>query len=216
MAERVKGRKGPRYVFLLILAAYLLAVAGCTVYANQRHRDTLPLVELVRLQPREIHYTARGTAVMEDGRLLYSFPERVVLPAGIIEVGCRVEINGEDAGFVEEIIPKETTFDCAIQVENGSLSEGETVEVAIKGHTRRFEKTLPRGALTLEDGPGASVNLIEEQDGSWGKAYFVRQQPVAYYWPENSEFVMVPDSFEAEEPAAVGNGLFGGAEVKLW
>lgn len=67
-AEQVKGRKVPRYVFLLVLAAYLLAVAGCTVYANQRHQDALPLVELVRPQPREISYTARGTAVMESGR----------------------------------------------------------------------------------------------------------------------------------------------------
>lgn len=65
MAQRVKGRKGPRYVFLLILAAYLLAVAGCTVYANQLHRAALPLVELVRPQPREISLLAPGRGVRD-------------------------------------------------------------------------------------------------------------------------------------------------------
>lgn len=206
-----------RRVLLLILAAYLLAVAGCTVYADQRHRDALPVVELVRPQPREIEYTACGTAVMEDGRLIYSFPERVVLPDGIIGVGCQVEINGEAGGVVEEIIPKTTTFDCAVRVDTGRFQEGETVEVSIKGTTRRFEKTLPRSALAVEEGPGANVNLIEERDGPWGKAYFVTQYPVSYFWPQDTEteFVMVPDSFSAEEPVAVGDNLYAGAEVRL-
>lgn len=219
-------KRKTRTVLLLILCSYLCSIGAMTIYSQTGYIANLPAVRLTRPTKQEIPYELHAQATVEDGQLVCHVPFGSGVPGEVILPGQQAAVSkdGKESGKAvvdrqEGTVYERTGVTFYLEMTEGSLQEGEIVNIVIMGETKSYPGALARSALHTNGRGETYVYTVESQEGPWGTRYVLKEETVGAVWPPNndSEYVL-PSVNLGKTPVALFMDCerpYSGMEVRL-
>lgn len=215
-----------RKVVFIILVTYLAMIAIFTIYSQTGYIANLPGVRLGRPAEQEIPYELHAHAKMEDGQLVCCVPFGSGVPGDVILPGQEASLtkDGEPVGKAVVDRQEGTVYERGgvtfyLNVTEGALQEGDTVDIVIAGETKTYPGAVPRSAVHRNERGEACLYTVESQQGPWGTRFVLQEESVGNVWPphNDSEYVL-PSANLGKAPIVVsleGDRAYPGMEVRL-
>ncbi|MDR1540163.1 MAG: hypothetical protein LBU32_19615 [Clostridiales bacterium] len=207
-----------RIICLSIVAVYLAAVIGITIYSRTVHIKRLPGAKLAVVEPGALPYEYKGQALIENGTAtLFIDIGKDYFPSELFTKGSRLSISDGASTVAARLKSREMSggkLKLAFE-SDAEFPEGAAVTVGMRTD-QEFPYTLPYSAVSLE-GELAFVNMVKQVDGPWGKEYTILRRSVDI-WPKDgrSERVLAPNAGDLKMPLALNlEAAYDGMAVRL-
>jgi hypothetical protein len=228
--------KKSRIIYIIIGAVYFLLVITATVYSITIYQHNLAKAYLTHARSGTIFYSQIKTGALEKSNAISEFMDYAYvvnlffaessIPRTFIQEGSQLEVELSEiqgSTVTGEIIHKEdakdesgTTVSVGFSM-LGTYYGGESVNVMFKGESPSYACVIPRKAVNTSFDGRHYINLVQEEDGPWGKQFVIKQ----YYiniWPfeEDVEEVSIfPNNLSYPMVGSSNGPLFEGQVVQL-
>ncbi|MEH2933574.1 hypothetical protein [Acutalibacter sp. JLR.KK004] len=203
-----------------------MAISIFTVYSQTGYIANLPGVSLTRPARQEIPYELHSQATVQEGQLVCHIPFGSGVPGEVILPGQQAAVSKDGEEFGKAVVDRQegtvyerTGVTFYLEITEGDLQEGETVNIAITGETKAYPSAVPRASVHYNERGEACLYTVESQQGPWGTRFVLQEEAVGNVWPPNndSEYVL-PSTNIGKAPIVVnleGDRAYPGMEVRL-